>query len=94
MSKPVKTIRLGGVQASIWQDDEGRVSASYNKSYKTKEGEWKNTTYFNAEDTALLIAVAHKAISIIGQLKEKKSEAVSNVVQSPTLPLTDDDIPF
>lgn len=53
MSKPVKSVKSGGCEAAVWMKEfEGKPSFSFSfqKSYKGKDGSWKNTTFFNKTD--------------------------------------------
>lgn len=54
-NKPVANVRIGSVTASIWENkgDKGSfLSASFQRSYKDKDGNWKNSESFGP--TALL----------------------------------------
>ena len=64
--KPVKTFRAGGVEASVWENEapEGggtRRSVSVRKRYRDKQGNWKDSTTFFANDLPCLALVAQKA---------------------------------
>ena len=72
MSKPVKNFRSGGVDVAKW-DNEGRTSYSVQKNYKDKEGNWKQTTSFNAWDLPHLIA-AFSAASV-GEIGKDDKES-------------------
>lgn len=52
-SKPEHTVRVGGIQFSIWSNDTGKgvfQSITIDKSYKDKDGEWKRTKSFKPSD--------------------------------------------
>ena len=63
MSKPIQTIKAGGVQASVWENEkefDGKQimvkSFTLDRRYKDKE-EWKSTSSFNLNDIAKIDAV-------------------------------------
>lgn len=51
--KPIKTIKLGSIQASIWQhenSDRGpRYSVAVSRHYQ-KDGQWKESEFFDHRD--------------------------------------------
>ena len=55
---PIKKIRVGGVSISLWENknDEGQVflKATFEKTYKDKQGEWATTDSYGAADLDLL----------------------------------------
>ena len=66
-SKPVKTIRLGSVEASIWENEnDGRKthSVTFKRSYKDGE-EWKTSDSYWTEHLLLLAKVADLAHTAI-----------------------------
>jgi hypothetical protein len=73
-NRPVKTIKLGGIQAAIWEKD-GRFSTTFKRTYKTKEGEWKDTTYFAPEDCAIVSVVAAQAAQYMTTAKDQLKTA-------------------
>jgi len=80
MAEPIKTIRMGQIKASIWknekQDKEGNsfnvFSASIEKSYVDKDGNWKSTTSFSENEIPKLEAISRKCYEEIQELKNKK----------------------
>lgn len=53
MGKPICKLSSGTIQAAVWENEfEGKKSRSYSfqKSYKGKDGNWKNTTFFSQTD--------------------------------------------
>lgn len=66
-TRPVKSIRLGTIEASIWENDnDGRKthSVTFKRSYKDGE-EWKNSDSYWAEHLLLLGKVADLAHTAI-----------------------------
>jgi len=66
MPAPVKSIRVGGVQASIWEnplkDGSGVIrSVTFDKSYKVGD-EWKKTQSFKIGDIAQLQLALQKVL--------------------------------
>ena len=56
-SKPEKTIKVGGIQLSIWSNETPKgnfQSITIDKSYKDKDGEWKRTKSFKPNDLVKL----------------------------------------
>lgn len=51
--KPEHTIKIGGIQLSIWGNETPKgnfKSVTIDKSYKDKDGEWKRTKSFKPTD--------------------------------------------
>lgn len=56
-SLPEKTVKVGGIQLSIWENETPKgtfCSITIDKSYKDKDGEWKRTKSFKATDLVKL----------------------------------------
>ncbi len=77
MSAPVHKLRIGAVQASIWQN-EGQSGAFYNvqfsRSYKDGE-EWKHTEHFNHDDLMNVAKLAERAEAWIAGQKQKPGDS-------------------
>lgn len=65
---PVKEFKAGTISASIWRkavEQNGRKVVQHSiriqKRYRDKEGNWKDTDYFFANDLPRLVLVAQKA---------------------------------
>ena len=57
MGKPVKTHKLGNISCAIFENQFGEsvsLSHAFQKSYKTKEGEWKYSGNFTEADLRTL----------------------------------------
>ena len=65
-NKPVKKIRIGSVSATIWKQEGGLFyTASLERNYKDKDGNWKSTHSFSADDLVLAAKVASLAADAI-----------------------------
>ncbi|WP_428047721.1 hypothetical protein [Candidatus Proelusimicrobium excrementi] len=103
-NKPIKSYRLGNVEASVWPNKnpkDGSLYFSFNfqKSYKNKDGEWVQTGFYNRGDLAYLAILAQKILcEEISPIERKKSAAASSAQAQyePEPPAADsyDDAPF
>ena len=67
--KPVKKFRAGQIVVSVWQNENTNTngekfetkSATFDKSYKDIDGEWKNTNILRADDIARTILALSEA---------------------------------
>jgi hypothetical protein len=80
---PVDHIRLGAVQAAIWQnlDREGRVryGVTVEKRYRNGDGEWHSTSSFGRDDLPLLAKAVDSAHTRIFELlAEDRQQTESN----------------
>ncbi len=64
-SKPVKKVRIGSVSAAIWRQQEGFYTATLERSYKDKNGEWQSSQSFMVDDLIVVAKVAEKAADAI-----------------------------
>lgn len=99
-NKPLKTIKLGFCEAAIWEKD-GRFAATIKKRYKTKDGEYKDTTSFAADDCAIVSVLAAQAAQYMSLAKEKLKTASHGAPlpgfsnsEVPAPSFGDDDVPF
>lgn len=61
---PVARLRLGLLNASIWQrtsDDNVFYSVSFERRYRDAQGNWQSTHSYNADDLLLLAKLADRA---------------------------------
>jgi hypothetical protein len=104
MSKPIKTLRIGNVSMAVWQNEgnngKKNYSFTFQKSYKTEGGEWKNTEFFFQEDLMrvghLINTLMSNSINAVKKSEpqpEKKQEPKREQQQESFLG-NDDDIPF
>ena len=72
-AQPVTTLRCSGIKASIWKN-EGMNGPFYNvtvaRSYKDRDGVWKNSDSFGVADLDALIVVAQQETRWIAALSE------------------------
>lgn len=77
-SGPTDRVRLFPVEAAIWmnytQDGRAMYSASFQRSYKDREGAWKNTTSFGSQDLLVLAEAARAAYHLIERLRKADRE--------------------
>ncbi len=78
--RPVKSYRVGGIQASIWRNEKERDgqtvlqdSVRIQKQFRNDEGDYQNTDYFFPDDLPKLQLVAQKAYEYI-KLRESDGE--------------------
>jgi hypothetical protein len=76
-SQPVEEIRIGSIKAAIWRN-EGEQGARYNvtfqRIYRTNEGEWRSTDSFGRDDLLILGKVADAAHTRVLQLYGEQRE--------------------
>lgn len=104
-NKPIKSYRLGNVEASVWSNKspkDGSIYFSFNfqRSYKNKDGEWVQTGFYSRGDLAYLAILAQKIlceeISPIARRKAAASGAQAQAQYEPEEPAADsyDEAPF
>jgi hypothetical protein len=59
-NQPVHKVKIGLIHAAIWEND-GFNSVEFSRSYKTSDGEWKNTSSFSQGDLLNLSKCAERA---------------------------------
>lgn len=73
MSTPIKKFQSGKVQLSIWQNEYG-YTYTFQKSYKGKDGQWKNVTSFTDADLLDIAFLAQHIKSKVIDAPKKKTE--------------------
>ena len=71
-SKPVEEIRIGGIKAALWRNDgeQGpRFNVTFQRIYRTSEGEWRSTDSFGRDDLLILGKLADAAHTRVLQLQ-------------------------
>jgi hypothetical protein len=72
--KPVTTLRCSRIKASIWKN-EGMNGPFYNvtvaRSYKDRDGVWKNSESFGVADLDALIVVAQQTTRWITERSDR-----------------------
>ena len=83
---PEKKIRAGAVSATIWKNkqsnDQGEYefrSVSLERNYKDKEGNWKSTNSFRAQDLPKAALVLNKAYEYL-MLENKESLVLQEAI--------------
>lgn len=74
---PVAKLRIGLITASIWErilPDGTFYSASFERRYRDKEGQWHTSHSFNTEELLALSKLADQAHSRILELRGNQSE--------------------
>jgi len=69
--KPVETVRIGCVSASIWENKTehgSRYNVTFSRSYNDGN-EWKRTESFGRDDLLLLAKMANEAHTRVCQLQ-------------------------
>lgn len=77
--RPIHTFREGDVSASIWtrtvEHHAGApvtfCSASFERSYRDRDGTWRYTRNFDASDLGALVTVIQRSSEYIQKLQEK-----------------------
>jgi hypothetical protein len=77
--QPAEEIRIGSVKAAIWRNDtENGVffNVTFQRLYRTEEGQWQSTMSFGPGDLLVLAKVADAAHTRLLQLTstERKQE--------------------
>ena len=69
---PVAKLRLGLINASIWQRTNGEdafYSVSFERRYKDAQGNWQSTHSYNSDDLLLLSKLADQAHTEITKIR-------------------------
>ena len=76
---PIDEIRIGTVKAAIWQNDsaEGGVyhKVTFERLYRTDEGDWRSTRSFGRHD---LLPLAKVAVAAHTRVLELQGELVGD----------------
>lgn len=75
-NKPAAKIRLGRIQASIWENASETgpyYTVSFERRYRDAEGNWKSSQGFKVEDLLLLAKAADKAHDAAIELRRNKT---------------------
>jgi hypothetical protein len=82
-SKPVEEIRIGSIKAAIWRNEgeqgenrqpQVRFNVTFQRIYRTNEGEWRSTDSFGRDDLLILGKVADAAHTRVLQLQGEARE--------------------
>ena len=79
MASPVKEYSLGHCKAAVFKSEQyDSYSVKLQKSYKDKQGNWKNTEYFNLPDLRDL----HNLVLFM--INKQVKESTPGATQGPT----------
>jgi len=73
--KPVATLRLAGVEASIWSNDSAKgefYNVTFQRRYQDKDQQWQTTHSYTATDALALAKLADMAVSKIMELQQAR----------------------
>ena len=89
-NRPIYKYQLGYLECAVWakQASDGKpyLQFSFQKTYKTKDGKYQHTTFFNKGDLPALAMLCQRAC-----MQEMAKQAVD--MQSET-PAEQSDVPF
>lgn len=74
---PVSKIRLGRIQASIWEnasEKKTHYNVTFERRYRDSDGNWKSTHSYGFDDLLLLAKAADMAHSKIVELKSAANQ--------------------
>lgn len=85
---PVKKFQAGGVQAAVWKNETqlkdgttmDRLSASFERRYKGKDGSWHSSSSLQANDIPKTILVLTKAYEYMTVKDPEASKVAEEVV--------------
>ena len=90
-NRPISKYQLGTIECAVWakQATDGRpyFQFSFQKTYKSKDGKYQHTSFFNKADLPLLATLCQRAC-----LAEITKQAVE--LRSAPEPQIEEDIPF
>lgn len=82
VNRPAHTIRYGAVRAAIWRNvvDNGNASrpmysATFTRSYKDDQNNWKESSSFGLDDLLLLAKAADEAHTWITRQRAADAES-------------------
>ena len=75
---PASKVKIFPISAAIWRNEGSNgafYSATFERSYKDAQGNWKSSDSFNGDDLLLLAKVADLAHTEIVKLKANDKQA-------------------
>jgi hypothetical protein len=69
--RPVEQVRIGGIKAAIWKNEGENgtwFNVTFQRLYKSEEGQWSSTANFGRDDLLLLAKVANAVHTRVLQL--------------------------
>jgi len=92
MASPVATYKLGLVKLNKWANQNGKgFSYTLKRSYKDKEGNWKDTENFNADDLSSIVMLINSISLTLVDIKNTESRVLESEGNTENI---DSDIPF
>lgn len=80
VNRPIKTFRIDNVSCSVWSRRIVKVeprtyfSLSFERSYESRKGERKYTTYFNLSDLPKIVTLCKEAEDYVLNLQQQQVE--------------------
>ncbi len=75
--QPIEEVRIGAIKAAIWRnegDGGARFNVTFQRLYKTEDGQWQSTSSFGSYDLLLLAKVADATHTRVLQLIEEEKQ--------------------
>jgi hypothetical protein len=69
--RPVEQVRIGGIKAAIWRNEGENgtwFNVTFQRLYKSEDGQWSSTANFGRDDLLLLAKVANAVHTRVLQL--------------------------
>lgn len=94
MASPVATYKLGLVKLNKWANQNGKgFSYTLKRSYKDKEGAWKDTENFNADDLSSIVMLINSISLTLIDIKNTEGRVLEAENNTDSL-MESDSIPF
>ena len=92
-SHPPAELRIGTLKAALWANDVNgrtRYNVTFNRLYRTDQGEWRTSRSFRRDDLLVLAKLANRAHSRVFELEAAATPssrpAVSTAAPSEGVP--------
>ena len=85
---PIGTYQIGGLKLTIWAGDKEN-NYQLTRSYKTKDGEWKQSNYLSIQDLIVGKHLFEQAIENSSCLKEAYSKSDAPIKKEADLSYID-----
>ena len=76
-SKPLRTVRIGAVQAAIWRNEGDKgpfYNVTFERRYRDANEEWQSSHSFGRDDLLVLAKIADEAHTIVCAQQNKDRE--------------------
>lgn len=80
--KPLHSVRAGGIQIAVWQNDTAKGpmnSITIDKSYKDAKGEWQRTKNFKDSDLPKIVLGLNEVMRFLFLKDDKGSESKETI---------------